>query len=101
MFHPGYDSNRLANTMDSKYYNQLVTGLSRPFYNNATQERTAPGSTFKMVSSVAGLTEGVIKGSTIINCAGIFDKVEPNPKCWGVSGRSRRPECSQCPGSIL
>ncbi len=50
-----------------------------------------------MVSSVAGLTEGVIKGSTIINCAGIFDKVEPNPKCWGVSGRSRRPECSQCP----
>ena len=80
--YPGYDSNRLANTMDSKYYNQLVTGLSRPFYNNATQERTAPGSTFKMVSSVAGLTEGVIKGSTIINCAGIFDKVVPNPKCW-------------------
>ena len=80
--YPGYDSNRLANTMDSQYYNQLVTGLSRPFYNNATQERTAPGSTFKMVSSVAGLTEGVIKGSTIINCAGIFDKVVPNPKCW-------------------
>lgn len=80
--YPGYDNNRLANTMDSVYYNQLVTGLSRPFYNNATQEKTAPGSTYKMVSSIAGLTEGVITGSTYLNCSGIFDKVTPSPKCW-------------------
>lgn len=80
--YPGYDNNRLANTMDSAYYNQLVTGLSRPFYNNATQEKTAPGSTYKMVSSIAGLTEGIITGSTYLNCSGIFDKVTPSPKCW-------------------
>lgn len=80
--YPGYDNNRLANTMDSAYYNQLVTGLSRPFYNNATQERTAPGSTYKMVSAVAGLTEGIIDESTSIACNGVFDKVDPNPKCW-------------------
>ncbi|MCI8293254.1 MAG: penicillin-binding protein [Hespellia sp.] len=84
--YPGYDNNRLANTMDSAYYNQLVTGLSRPFYNNATQERTAPGSTFKMVSSVAGLTEGIITDNTIFECHGIYDKVEPNPKCWIYPG---------------
>ena len=40
--YPGYDNNRLANNMDSTYYNQLVTASSRPFYNNATQEKTAP-----------------------------------------------------------
>ncbi|CUX50525.1 penicillin-binding transpeptidase domain-containing protein [Clostridium sp. C105KSO13] len=84
--YPGYDNNRLSNTMDSKYYNQLVTGLSRPFYNNATQERTAPGSTYKMVSSVAGLTEGVITGGTYINCTGEFDKVTPSPRCWIYPG---------------
>lgn len=84
--YPGYDNNRLANTMDSKYYNQLVTGLSRPFYNNATQERTAPGSTYKMVSAVAGLTEGVITGGSILNCSGEFDKVTPSPKCWNTYG---------------
>ena len=31
-----------------------------PLYNNATQQRTAPGSTFKMVTATAGLTEGVL-----------------------------------------
>ncbi len=41
--YPGYDNNRLANTMDSNYYNKLVTNQARPFYNNATQEKTAPG----------------------------------------------------------
>ena len=84
--YPGYDNNRLANTMDSSYYNQLVTGLSRPFYNNATQETTAPGSTYKMVSAVAGLTEGVINGGSFITCTGEFDKVTPSPKCWNQYG---------------
>jgi penicillin-binding protein 2 len=84
--YPGYDNNRLANTMDSSYYNQLVTGLSRPFYNNATQETTAPGSTYKMVSAVAGLTEGVINSGSFITCTGEFDKVTPSPKCWNIYG---------------
>ena len=80
--YPGYDNNRLSNTMDSDYYNQLVTGLSRPFYNNATQEKTAPGSTFKMISSAAALTEGLIDSNTQLFCSGEFDKVTPSPRCW-------------------
>ena len=80
--YPGYDNNRLSNTMDSKYYNQLATGLSRPFYNNATQETTAPGSTYKMISSIAALTEGIVDGSSTFYCTGEFDKVTPSPKCW-------------------
>ncbi len=58
--YPGYDNNRLANDMDSDYYNKLNTDLSSPFYNKATQEQTAPGSTFKLVSATAGYQEGVI-----------------------------------------
>lgn len=80
--YPGYDNNRLSNTMDSDYYNQLVTGLSRPFYNNATQEKTAPGSTFKMVSSTAALTEGLVNRDTLLYCGGEFSKITPSPKCW-------------------
>lgn len=80
--YPGYDNNRLANTMDSDYYNQLVTGLSRPFYNNATQEKTAPGSTFKMITSAAALTENLIQGSSQLYCGGLFDRVTPSPRCW-------------------
>lgn len=80
--YPGYDNNRLANTMDSNYYNKLVTDQARPFYNNATQEKTAPGSTYKPMVAVAGLTEGVIDNNTYLPCHGIYKKVSPNPKCW-------------------
>lgn len=84
--YPGYDNNRLANTMDSSYYRQLNTGLARTFYNRATQEKTAPGSTYKMVSSVAGLTEWIINGNTTFYCDGIFTNVTPSPRCWNRSG---------------
>ena len=80
--YPGYDNNRLANTMDSAYYNKLLTDNARPFYNNATQEKTAPGSTYKPLVSIAGLTEGVIDGNTYLPCSGVYKKVNPNPKCW-------------------
>ena len=80
--YPGYDNNRLANSMDSEYYNKLVTDSSRPFYNNATQEKTAPGSTYKPLIAIAGSSEGVIDTSSIISCSSIYKKVEPNPKCW-------------------
>ncbi len=80
--YPGYDTNRLANTMDSAYYNQLLADGSLPLYNNATQQATAPGSTFKMVMAAAGLTEGVITSSTEIVDSGVFDKLDYNLKCW-------------------
>lgn len=80
--YPGYDNNRLANTMDSTYYNKLVTDGSRPFYNSATQEKTAPGSTYKPLVAAAGLTEGVINLGEYISCHGVYEKVTPNPKCW-------------------
>ena len=80
--YPGYDNNKLANSVDSSYYSSLVFSLSNPMYNHATQQRTAPGSTFKLCSSVAGLSEGVIDVSTKIKDEGVFEKVSNKPKCW-------------------
>lgn len=84
--YPGYDNNRLANTMDSAYYNQLNTGRANIFYNRATQEKTAPGSTFKMISATAGLEEGYIDAYTTTYCSGSFNTVTPSPKCWIYPG---------------
>lgn len=80
--YPGYDNNRLANTMDTAYYNKIYNDLSLPMYNYATQQLTAPGSTFKMVSAAAGLTEGIIDVTTTIETKGAFEKISPNPRCW-------------------
>jgi penicillin-binding protein 2 len=80
--YPGYDTNRLANTMDSAYYNKLYYDNSLPQYNNATQQTTAPGSTFKMVTATAGLTEGVITTDSTITDEGSFTKLGLNLHCW-------------------
>lgn len=80
--YPGYDNNRLANTMDSNYFSKLAKDNASPMYNTATQERTAPGSTYKPLVSIAGLTEGLIDTGTYFNCTGEYDKVEPPPRCW-------------------
>ena len=85
--YPSYDNNRLANHMDIEYYRQLTNDLSEPFYNKATQQRTAPGSVFKIVTAIAGLKEGVITDSSYIGCEGIFDKISGSPlECWDVYG---------------
>jgi len=84
--YPGYDNNKLANTVDSKYYSYLNANKSSPLYNHATQQQTAPGSTFKMVTATAGLTEGVIDTSTTFICNGQFDLISNKPKCWIYPG---------------
>ena len=80
--YPGYDNNRLANSVDSDYYSYLTNSAANPLYNYATQQRTAPGSTFKIVSSTAGLAENVITTTSEIVDLGQYTKVSNNPKCW-------------------
>ncbi len=84
--YPGYDTNRLTNSMDVAYYNKLLNDQSLPLYNNATQQATAPGSTFKMVTASAGLTQGVITTDTEINDDGVFEELDYNLKCWIYPG---------------
>ena len=84
--YPGYDNNRLANQMDNKYYYKIYNNASLPLFNRATQQLSAPGSTFKPVTIIAGLEEGVIDESTMVECDGVFDKVDPPLKCWNHAG---------------
>ena len=79
--YPSYDNNKMANGVDAAYFASLRNDLSYPLINYATQQRTAPGSTFKPVSATAGLLEGVITTSDTITCTGEFDKVSPSPRC--------------------
>lgn len=59
---------------------------SSPLLNYATQQKTAPGSTFKLVSATAGLAENVITTSDQIRCTGIYNDISNKPKCWIYPG---------------
>lgn len=86
--YPGYDNNRLANEMDTDYFNKLNMDNSSPFYSRATQEAIAPGSTFKLVSAAAGVMEGVVNIGEQIGCTGKFIDLDENQpiNCWNTSG---------------
>lgn len=78
--YPRYD---LSNFLEN--YTDLANNKSRPLFNRALQGTYLPGSTFKMVTALAGLREGVITASTQINDTGVFMKyadVNFKPRCW-------------------
>lgn len=56
----------------------------RPMYNRAIQGTYPPGSTFKMVTAVAGLEEGIITPETRIRDKGVYMYYAPDytPACW-------------------
>lgn len=78
--YPGYDNNRMSN---SEYYARLNSDLSKPLWDYATQQTSAPGSTYKMVVASAALEEGVVGLGEAVTCHGIWDTLPPfNPRCW-------------------
>ena len=64
-------------------YEELLADERLPMFNRATQGVYAPGSTFKLCTSVAALEEGIITPSTIIEDKGIYTYYrDPQPMCW-------------------
>ena len=69
--YPSYDLSSF-----SENYAALLNDPTLPMLNRALQGRYAPGSTFKVVTATAGLTEGVITPETTIYDRGIIDEYE-------------------------
>lgn len=80
--YPSYDNNKLSGSVDAEYWSKLNDDMSLPLYNRATQTRTAPGSTFKMITAITGLENNIISTGSHIQDHGEFTKIKPSPKCW-------------------
>lgn len=80
--YPGYDINQFANKINSDYYSQVYSDLSMPYINRATSQRTAPGSTFKMLSALTALEEGAIGIYDTIYDGTVFTKTDLPARCW-------------------
>lgn len=96
--YPSYDNNMLSGSVDAVYWSKLNNDLSLPLYNRATQTRTAPGSTFKMISAITGLEQGIISPGTLIADHGEFTRIKPSPKCWRYPGNHGSINVSQALG---
>ena len=63
---PSFDPNAFAIKIDRAEWNKLITGPDHPLLNKAIQAQLAPGSTFKILMSVAGLQEGIMQNMHIV-----------------------------------
>jgi penicillin-binding protein 2 len=66
---PSFDPNAFAVKIDRAEWNKLITDPDHPLMNKSIQAQLAPGSTFKILMSVAGLQEGIAQNLKV-NCAG-------------------------------
>ena len=82
--YPTYD---LSSFLEN--YSDLESDPNSPMLNRATHGVYAPGSTFKMLTAVAALSEEVITPDERIECTGTYTFYPPpdQPHCWIWPGR--------------
>jgi penicillin-binding protein 2 len=64
--HPNFDPNDFAVKINRTDWNKLITDPRHPLMNKAIQDQLAPGSTFKIIMSAAGLQEGVAQNMHVM-----------------------------------
>ena len=77
---PAFDPNQFAVRLTKSYWNQIITDPNHPLLNKAIQAQLAPGSTFKVIMTLAGLQEGVAEDMHV-TCNGSADFYGHNFKC--------------------
>lgn len=86
---PDYDLNHFSGKLSPQVWTALNTDPNKPLFNRATQTRYPPGSTYKMVSALASMEEGIMKTNSTIMCEGSFrfgDKVFGDHGALGNAG---------------
>ena len=82
---PTYDPNDFSVRISRDEWNKLVTDPDKPLLNKAIQAQLAPGSTFKVIMSVAGWQEGIAQ-TMHVNCAGSAEFYGRRFGCWVKTG---------------
>jgi penicillin-binding protein 2 len=83
---PSFDPNKFAAGISPFNWNELVTDEWHPLQNRTIHGQYPPGSTYKIITALAGLGEGVIKPDTSIYCPGHFKLGRGRYRCWKKSG---------------
>src|SRR5882672_6392437 len=82
---PTFDPNHFAVKISKDEWNKLITDPDKPLLNKAIQAQLAPGSTFKVIMSVAGWQEGIAQ-TLHVNCNGGATFYGRRFGCWEKGG---------------
>ena len=82
---PAFDPNRFAKGVSPAYWNEIMNDKKVPMLNRAIQSQYPPGSTFKIITAIAALEEGV-SASASVTCSGGMFLGSHRFGCWKKEG---------------
>ena len=80
---PDYNPSDFVGGISNSAWNNYINNPAKPLVDKAIQNSYSPGSTYKMVTAIAGLESGAIDLNTRINDTGVYTKYRDyQPRCW-------------------
>ncbi|MCP4689457.1 MAG: penicillin-binding protein 2 [Desulfobacterales bacterium] len=83
---PSFDQNAFVDRITHKQWDAMMSNPFGVMQNKAVRGEYPPASTFKIVTAIAGLEEGVIDENTTIYCPGHFEYGDRTFRCWKKGG---------------
>ena len=87
---PTFDQNAFVSGMSRKEWNALISNPKYPMTNRVIQAEYPPASTYKIVTAIAGLEEGVIDLETTHYCPGYYVMGNRAFRCWKRGGHGEK-----------
>ncbi len=86
---PTFNQNDFVNGFSSEQWQCLASDPDRPMMNKAVQGEYPPASTYKVVTAIAGLEEGIIDENTTFYCPGSYQYGNRVFGCWKEQGHGK------------
>ncbi|MDZ7597193.1 MAG: penicillin-binding protein 2 [Desulfobacterales bacterium] len=86
---PTFDQNDFVSGLSNEVWDGIRSNPFRPLENKAIQGNYPPASTYKIITAIAGLEEGVIDENTTFTCPGHYRMGNRTFRCWKRGGHGR------------
>lgn len=86
---PSFDQNEFVNGISRDKWRVLIDNPDKPLQNKAIQALYPPASTYKIITALAGLEEGVVNDQTTVFCPGAYRFGDRTFRCWKRQGHGK------------
>ena len=83
---PSFDPADFSRGIDQDIWSKLIADENHPLRDKTIQDHYSPGSTFKTITAITALEEGVIDKNTTFNCTGSISLGNRKVHCWKKEG---------------
>ncbi len=84
--YPSFKPSNFTRGLDKDYWNGLLNDPLKPLYDKTIQEHYSPGSTYKIVTALAGLVEEIVTPYRSFYCSGKLKLGRRTYNCWNKDG---------------